>query len=133
MSDRRRGPTPVLPRPVRVGPWLSLDLSGPVGADGERVVPGGVERQAERSIRRAKAALRRAGARWEDVVRLRVLLADIDDRVAVESVLDRTCRKSRPAISILGVALPDPDWRVAVEVDAVMQMPSLRRGAGSEA
>lgn len=108
-------------RAVRVGPFIAIGGTAPVDADGKTVGIGDVTAQAERCFEIAGDALQRAGSGWHDVVRTRLILTDIDDWKAVVDVRKKYCRESKPVDTIMQVArFVNPEWRVEIEVDAVM-------------
>jgi enamine deaminase RidA (YjgF/YER057c/UK114 family) len=73
-------------RAVKVGPYLSVGGTAPVGPDGKTVGFGDPAIQARRCLEIIQDALERGGARLEDVVRTRVLLTRIEDWEAVIKV-----------------------------------------------
>lgn len=112
-------------RAVRVGPWISVGGTAPLDAEGRTVGVGDVTRQAARCYEIIDDALRRAGAGWDDVVRTRTLLTNIDDWRAVSEVRKGYCLASKPVDTIVQVArFVDPDWLVEIEVDAVISAES---------
>ncbi|MEP4887457.1 MAG: Rid family hydrolase, partial [Alphaproteobacteria bacterium] len=90
-------------RAVRVGPYISIGGTAPVGPDGKTVGVGDAARQAERCFEIAGDALERAGSGWHDVVRTRLILTDIDDWKAVVDVRAKFCREAKPVDTIMQV------------------------------
>jgi enamine deaminase RidA (YjgF/YER057c/UK114 family) len=77
--------------------------------------------QARRCFDIIGAALREAGGTFDDVVRTRVYLVDATDFDAVGRVHGEVFRSIRPANTTVVVkALLDPNWKVEVEVEAVL-------------
>ena len=108
-------------RAVRVGPYISIGGTAPVGPDGETVGIGDAAKQAERCFEIVGDALSQAGSGWHDVVRTRLILTNIDDWKAVVDVRKTYCRASKPVDTIMQVArFVNPDWLVEVEVDAIV-------------
>ena len=108
-------------RAVRVGAHIFVGGTAPLDAEGRTVGVGDVRRQAERCYEIAGDALRRAGAGWGDVVRTRTMLVDVADWRAVSEVRRRFCGAAQPADTIVQVSrFIDPDWRIEIEVDAVI-------------
>ncbi len=108
-------------RAVRVGPHISVAGTAPIGPDGETIGVGDVTRQAERCFEIIGEALKRAGAGWQDVVRTRLLLTDIEDWQKVVEVRKKFCREAKPVATIMEVSrFVDPAWLVEIEVDAVI-------------
>lgn len=108
-------------RAVRVGPYISVGGTAPVGPDGETIGVGDAATQAERCFEIAGDALKRAGSGWHDVVRTRLMLTRIDDWKAVVDVRKKFCRDAKPVDTIMQVAgFVNPEWLVEIEVDAVV-------------
>ena len=108
-------------RAVRVGPYIFVGGTAPVGPDGQTVGLGDAAKQAERCFDIIGDALARAGSGWHDVVRTRLMLTDIDDWKAVVEVRKRYCGFAKPVDTIVQVnRFVNPDWLVEVEVDAVV-------------
>lgn len=108
-------------RAVRVGPWISVGGTAPVGPDGKTVGVGDAARQAERCFEIIGDALARAGSGWHDVVRTRLILTDIDDWKKVIDVRKKYCGAVKPVDTIMQITrFVNPEWLVEVEVDAVV-------------
>ena len=108
-------------RAVRVGPYITVGGTAPVGPDGETVGIGDVSAQAERCFEIIGDALQRAGSGWHDVVRTRLILTNIEDWKKVVDVRANYCREAKPVDTIMQVTrFVNPDWLVEVEADAVV-------------
>lgn len=108
-------------RAVRVGPYITVGGTAPIGADGKTVGVGDAGKQAERCFEIIGAALQQAGSGWHDVVRTRLLLTDIEDWKAVIEVRKVFCQTAKPVDTIMQVSrFINPEWRVEIEVDAVV-------------
>jgi enamine deaminase RidA (YjgF/YER057c/UK114 family) len=108
-------------RAVRVGPYIAVGGTAPVGPDGKTVGVGDPAAQARRCIEIIRDALERAGSGLEDVVRTRVLLTNIDDWKAVIDVRAEYFREIKPVDTIMQVGrFVNPEWLVEFEVDAVI-------------
>jgi enamine deaminase RidA (YjgF/YER057c/UK114 family) len=108
-------------RAVRVGPWISVGGTAPVGPDGKTGGLGDAARQAERCFEIVGDALERAGSGWHDVVRTRIIRTDIDDWKKVIDVRRKFCREAKPVDTIMQVTrFVNPEWLVEIEVDAVI-------------
>jgi enamine deaminase RidA (YjgF/YER057c/UK114 family) len=109
-------------RAVRVGDRVFVAGTAPQWPDGAPSVGAddpGV--QARRCLEIIGAALLEAGGTFADVVRTRVYLVDAADFDAVSRVHGEVFREIRPANTTVVVkALLDPNWKVEVEVEAVL-------------
>lgn len=109
--------------PAAVGPYSqAVEAGGAVYVSGQiplvpatgQLVEGGIEAQAEQSLKNVGAILQAAGLGYGDVVKTTVLLADIDDFAAVNEVYARF---------FTGEVLP---------ARAAFQVAALPKGAGVE-
>lgn len=109
--------------PAAVGPYSqAVEAGGTVYVSGQiplvpatgQIVEGGIEAQAEQSLKNVGAILEAAGLGYGDVVKTTVLLADINDFVAVNEVYARF---------FTGEVLP---------ARAAFQVAALPKGAGVE-
>jgi 2-iminobutanoate/2-iminopropanoate deaminase len=110
---------------VVAGGWIWV--SGMLALDAAGVLVGGddVIAQAERVLENIEAVLRKAGAGFDDVVKVTVYLRRIEDRAAVNSVRRRFFGESRPASTLVEVsAFVIPD--ALVEIDAVAKTPDKK-------
>lgn len=114
-------PTIGFSRAVRVGNWISISGTAPIGPDGRTVGPGNPSAQARRCFEIIQAALEAAGASLSDVIRTRMFLTRMDDWEAVGHVHGEFFGDVRPASTIVEVSrFIDPAWRVEIEADAVV-------------
>lgn len=108
-------------RAVRVGPFISVGGTAPVGEDGKTVGIGDVAAQTRQCIEVIKAALEQAGSGLHHVVRTRVILTDINDWKAAIDVRKEYFRDVRPVDTIMAVErFVNPEWLVELEADAVI-------------
>ena len=108
-------------RAVRVGTWVSVSGTAPLGPDGRTVGAGDAAAQARRCLEIIGAALATAGAALTDVVRTRILLTRIEDWEAVAHVHGEVFGAIRPANTVMQVTrFIDPAWLVEIEADAVI-------------
>lgn len=113
--------------PAAVGPYChaqlcdnTLYVSGQLGLDpvtGE--LPEGVEAQARQSLANMAAILAEAGMTMQDVVKTTVLLADMKDFGAVNSIYAEAFGDHRPARSCFQVAALPKAGLVEIECIAV--------------
>ena len=104
---------------VRVGPMLYL--AGQLGLDDDgKIVPGGVTPEAERTMENLKHTLERNGSSLDRVVSCLLLLADIRDREAFNTVYQRYfAPRHFPARSALGTSGLYLGARVEISCTAV--------------
>ena len=108
-------------RAVRVGPFVAVGGTAPIGTDGKTVAPGDAGAQARRCLEIIRQALENAGASLSDVVRTRVMLKHIEDWQSVARARAEYFREIRPVDTVVQVAgFIDPEWLVELEVDAVI-------------
>lgn len=117
-------------RAVRIGPFISVSGTAPLGPDGQTVSPGDPAGQARRCLQIIETALAQAGASLADVIRTRTLLTRIEDWEAVTSVHGEFFHDIRPANTVMQVSrFIDPSWLVEFEADAVL--PATRSPEGA--
>jgi len=111
-------------RAVRVGPYISVGGTAPVGPDGKTVGLGDVTSQTRQCIEVIKQALEQAGSGLHDVVRTRIILTNIDDWKAAIDVRKEYFRDVRPVDTIMAVdRFVNPEWLIEIEADAVIAEP----------
>lgn len=114
--------------PAALGPYSSavkagnaLYLSGQLGIDpatGE--LAEGVEAQARQAMRNIAGVLEDSGASFDNVVKMTVLLADINDFTVVNEVYDSFLSEPYPARSAFQVAAIPKGALVEIEAIAVL-------------
>ncbi|MEP3428034.1 MAG: RidA family protein [Roseibium sp.] len=108
-------------RAVRVGPFITIGGTAPVGVDGKTVGIGDVRAQTRQCIEIIKTALKNAGSGLEDVVRTRVILTNIDDWKDAIDVRKDYFRDIRPVDTIMAIdRFVNPEWLVELEADAII-------------
>jgi enamine deaminase RidA (YjgF/YER057c/UK114 family) len=106
-------------RAVRVGPMVFVSGTTATDPDGQLVGRGDAGLQTRQALANIRAALERAGARLEDVVRTRIYVRDIGQWQAVGQEHGAVFGAIRPATAMVEVsALVDPDMLVEIEADA---------------
>lgn len=109
-------------RAVMDGQWVFV--SGTAGADPvDKSFPPDAAAQARNALSTIGNVLEEAGASFQDVVQVRVYLADRTDVKAVSELLGKTFRDPRPTNTTIICGFPVEEIRVEIEVVA------LKRGA----
>ncbi|TLP61415.1 RidA family protein [Parasedimentitalea maritima] len=108
-------------RAIRVGPFITVGGTAPVGADGKTVGVGDVAAQTRQCLEVIKTALEQAGSGPHDVVRTRIILTNIDDWKAAIDVRKEYFADVRPVDTIMAVdRFVNPEWLIEIEADAVI-------------
>jgi len=122
MADRKNipGTSPYEPiigfsRAVRVGNYVHVSGTGPVGADD--LSPA---EQTRVVLDLIKTALHNAGATLDQVVRTRMFLARAEDWEEIGRAHGEVFGTIRPASTMVVAALLNPKWHVEIEAEAVI-------------
>jgi enamine deaminase RidA (YjgF/YER057c/UK114 family) len=100
-------------RAVRLGNYVHVSGTGPVGADDASPAD-----QARAALNIIKSALEQAGSSLQHVYRTRMYLARAEDWEEIGRVHGEVFAEVRPAATMVVAALLDPRWRVEIEADA---------------
>jgi enamine deaminase RidA (YjgF/YER057c/UK114 family) len=111
-------------RAVVDGDWVFV--SGTTGYDYSTmtIAPGAAE-QCEQTFRNIEAALKQAGARMDDIVRVTFILPDREDWPSCWPVVRKWLGGAKPAATMISAGLQTPEMRIEIEVTA-----RLRRREG---
>lgn len=110
-------------RAVRVGPHVFVSGTVSVEPDGSVHAPGDPGAQAARCLEIILAALEKAGAGVQHVVRTRMFVTDMspETQAAVGAAHLAVFKDHPPASAMIGVAaLADPHHLVEIEADALI-------------
>ena len=115
---------------MRVGPHVHVSGTTATDAAGNVVGAGDAYAQTVQTLRNVEAALHRAGARLEDVVRTRIFVTDVGRWEEVGRAHGELLGAVRPACTMVEVRLIDPLMLVEVEADAYVVAPGGSGASG---
>jgi len=96
-------------------------VSGSVGVRADGTIPTDPAEQFQVALDTVDRCLKAAGAEARHVVKVVVLLTDINDRAAINPIRQKYFGDHRPASTLFEVsALEHPDMKVEIEAEAVI-------------
>jgi len=105
---------------IRTGDTLWMSGQIPLDPATMAIVAGGIEAQAARVLDNMQAVLTAAGGELDDIVKLSILLVDLNDFAKVNELMTQRFRQPYPARSTYQVAALPRGARI--EVEAVAQL-----------
>ncbi len=113
--------------PEAIGPYSQavkkgslLELAGQIGLTPKGELVEGVEEQTHQALSNLEAVLLEAGSGWEDVLKIRIYLTDIETYPKVNGVYEEYFRKPYPARAVVGVKELPRDAHIEIEATAVL-------------
>ena len=108
-------------RAVRMGDFIAVAGTAPIGTDGQTMHLGDVYAQTKSCLAIMRQAIEQAGGSLQDVIRTRIMLTDINRWPEAARAHGELFAEIRPACTFVEVSrFIDPDWLVETEADCVL-------------
>jgi enamine deaminase RidA (YjgF/YER057c/UK114 family) len=107
-------------RAIRVGDDVFVSGTAPIGEDGQTACRGDAFGQALRCMEIIEKALKDAGAKLQDVTRVRMYIADRKNSERISEAFREVFHEICPAATMIVCKLLEDDWLVEMEADAIV-------------
>lgn len=115
MTPRAVGP---YSQAIKAGEWIYLSGQIPIDPKTNQVVQGTIEEQTELVLKNSQRVLEAAGASLENVVKVTIFLANMEDYARVNTVYSTFFTSAPPARSVVQVARLPKDVGIEIEMVA---------------
>ena len=116
-------------RAVRIGPFVAVSGTAPIGEDGGVACPGDAHGQTLRCLEIIERAISEAGLGLDSVIRTRVFLTDVSKWEDAARAHGEVFEAVRPACTFVEVkGLINPEWLVEIEADCIAAMGQDNKG-----
>jgi len=109
-------------RAVRIGKFIAVSGTAPLGHDGKPAFPGDPYNQAKYCLEIIREAIEDCGGKMFNVIRTRVFLTDIANWEEVARAHKEVFDDIRPACTFVEVkGLIEENWLVEIEADCIVE------------
>ena len=122
--------TPYAPRPrgvysqaIVADGFVFVSGQIPVNPETNELELGDIRSQTQRTLENLRTVLTAAGSSLNDIVRIGVFLADLNDFAAMNEVFQKFFPANPPARTTVGALLP----KIKIEIDCIARLPKARR------
>lgn len=121
MSKICFGSSPVIPLSTAVRAADTVYISGQVAKDKDNIVSDSITEQAHQVFKNCQAALALADASFDDVVKVNVILSDVNNFAAMNDVYRQYFPNNPPARTTIGAPLAK--LGLLIEIDMIAYAP----------